>query len=148
MAAFDEGYIKTNRGKTVDFSKSIIIATTNAGHTNQKQNTLGFNSSDTNEPASVQETVSTLSRYFDTELLNRFKEIITFQSMTKDVYREIVQNIYQTEKTRLMSDQPKLQLPDVISDDEMDEIVRKTYVPEFGARPAAKVVEDYIENHV
>ena len=95
-----------------------------------------------------QETVSTLSRYFDTELLNRFKEIITFQSMTKDVYREIVQNIYQTEKTRLMSDQPKLQLPDVISDDEMDEIVRKTYVPEFGARPAAKVVEDYIENHV
>lgn len=148
MAAFDEGYIKTNRGKTVDFSKSIIIATTNAGHTNQKQNTLGFNSNDTNEPASVQETVSTLSRYFDTELLNRFKEIITFQSMTKDVYREIVQNIYQTEKTRLMSDQPKLQLPDVISDDEMDEIVRKTYVPEFGARPAAKVVEDYIENHV
>ena len=147
MSAFDEGYIKTNRGKLVDFSKSIIIATTNAGHTNDKKRSLGFGTNDDTKVATVQETVKTLSRYFDTELLNRFKEIITFKAMTKAIYREIIQNLYESEKARLKTDKPRLVLPDAISDDEMDEIVAKTYVPEFGARPAAKAVEAYIEDH-
>lgn len=148
MAAFDEGFIKTNRGKLVDFSKAIIIATTNAGHTNDKRRSLGFGANDDNKTATVQETVQTLSRYFDTELLNRFKEIITFRAMTKDIYKEIIQSQYAKEKARLAVDKPRLALPDTIPDDEMDEIIRKTYVPEFGARPAAKAVEDYIESVV
>ena len=148
MAAFDEGFIKTNRGKLVDFSKAIIIATTNAGHTNDRHKPLGFASGGNDKAATVQETVQTLSKYFDTELLNRFKEIITFKAMTESVYREILRDQYAKEKARLAVDKPRLVLPDDISDDELDDIVRRTYVPEFGARPAAKAVENYIESHV
>ena len=92
--------------------------------------------------------MQTLSKYFDTELLNRFKEIITFKAMTESVYREILRDQYAKEKARLAVDKPRLVLPDDISDDELDDIVRRTYVPEFGARPAAKAVENYIESHV
>lgn len=147
MSAFDEGYIKTNHGKTVDFSKSIIIATTNAGHTNDKTRALGFGANDDTKTASVQETVKTLSRYFDTELLNRFKEIITFKAMTEDIYKEIILSLYEKEKARLASDKPQLKLPDTIPDADLDDIIKTTYVPEFGARPATKAVETYIENH-
>ena len=33
LSAFDDGVIRTNAGKEIDFSKAIIIATTNAGCT-------------------------------------------------------------------------------------------------------------------
>ena len=44
MSAIDEGYIKDNRGNTIDFSQAIIIATTNAGQTNEKTTQIGFSS--------------------------------------------------------------------------------------------------------
>ena len=147
MSAFEEGLIKTNQGKTFDFSKAIIIATTNAGHTNDRHRTLGFGADTSNTTPRIKETVKTLSAYFDTELLNRFKDIITFKAMTRDVYREIVQAQYAAEKTRLAVEHPKLALPDAIPDDELEALIDKTYVPEFGARPVAKAIENYIEEH-
>ena len=147
MSAFDEGFIKTARGKIVDFSKSIIIATTNAGHTNDIKHSLGFSASQDTKP-SKHDTVQTLSHYFDIELLNRFKEIITFQPMTKDVYGEILQSRYQAEKARLAVDKPRLTLPDTIAPDDLDRMIKETYVPAFGARPAAGAVEAYIESYI
>lgn len=146
MSAFDDGCIKTSRGKTVDFSKSIIIATTNAGNTNDAKRSIGFgDGSDARE--NLRDTVKSLANYFDIELLNRFREIVHFNPLDKSVYRDIVQDYYRREKARLAAERPKLVLPDVIPDDELDELVERTYVPEFGARPVANAVQDYIENH-
>ena len=90
MSAFDEGYIKTSNGKTVDFSKSIIIATTNAGHTT-KGDTIGFTKSEQN---SSQATISDLSQFFDIELLNRFTKVLNFNPITKDLFKEILCDTY------------------------------------------------------
>lgn len=145
MSAFDEGYIKTNRGKTVDFSKAIIIATTNASHTETK-NTLGFGNTDTT-PSNAS-TIKDLSKWFDTELLNRFHSIYTFHSLSETVYREILANQYETEVARIKVDHRCPNLPDTMPDDDLDALVKDTYVAEFGARPAEKTVRQYIEDHI
>ena len=98
MSVFDEGYLKTNRGKTVDFSRTIIIATTNAGHSAGSSRPLGFG---TSEKAETKIDVSKLSQWFDTELLNRFSHILQFNDLTRENYRDIVQNIYKTEVARI-----------------------------------------------
>lgn len=145
MSAFNDGYIKTAKGKTIDFSKAIIIATTNAGH-KERKNTLGFT------PAAAQTSVAanvdTLSKWFDIELLNRFKAILTFNDLTDDIYREIVVNKYHTEIARIRAERRRITLLDDIPDDDLDTIVKTTYVPAFGARPAEKAVQEYIENQV
>lgn len=144
MSAFDEGYIKTNRGKTIDFSRAIIIATTNAGHA-RITNKLGFGEAEST--TSTKATVQTLSNWFDTELLNRFNAILTFNTIGKDTYRDIIVNIYHTDLARIRAARPRVNLPDDIPDADLDAMVEKTYVPEFGARPAGKAVREFIETH-
>lgn len=148
MSAFDEGYIKTNRGKTIDFSRSIIIATTNAGHTGVSHK-LGFNSNEATKTSSAnKDTVKTLTQWFDTELLNRFQAVITFQNLDREDYKAILQDIYKSETARIKQDRPRIQLLADIPDDELEHIADESFVPEFGARPAKKAVHEFIENQV
>lgn len=144
MSAFDEGYIKTNKGKIVDFSKSIIVATTNAAHKDHK-NTFGF--TQTESKVSNKTEIKELSHWFDTELLNRFDTIVTFNELSKDDYRAIVADIYHREAERILAENKRIQLSADIPDDELDKIVEETYVPAFGGRPAYKAVRQYIEEH-
>lgn len=144
MQVFDEGILKTNRGTTIDFSRSIIIATTNAGHTSVK-NTVGFS---TEKTGPVVTEVKELEKSFDTALLNRFKDRITFQPITKEIYRDILNAKYQQLLASIRASKPRIQLPDDIPADDMERIIKDTYVPEFGARPAKKAVEDFIYDQV
>ena len=144
MQVFDEGTLKTNQGQTIDFSRSIIIATTNAGHNMPKSN-LGFTPDTT---AKTTTDVKALAECFDIALLNRFKERITFQAISEDTYREILMNKYQSMLTHIRQSKPRISLPDTIPDDVLDKMVQDTYVPEFGARPAKKAVEDFIYDQV
>ena len=144
MQVFDEGTLKTNRGNTIDFSRSIIIATTNAGHQVQK-NPLGFTNAKSQE---VKTDLKDLSASFDLALLNRFKERITFQPIEKETYKEILISKYHRLLTDIRAKNSRITLPDDIPDDVLDEMVERTYVPEFGARPANKAVEDYIYDQV
>lgn len=141
MQVFDEGTLKTNRGSTVDFSRCIIIATTNAGHS-KVQRQLGFSQ----DGSSIKETTSVqeLSKHFDTALLNRFKSRITFHAINRDTYKEILQSKYAKHRAEILVAHPKYQLPDAIPDDELERIADETYCPEFGARPSEKAVEDFI----
>lgn len=145
MSAFDEGTIKTSKGKIVDFSRSIIIATTNAAHKDSTK-TLGFCSQA--EQISNKSDIKELSMWFDTELLNRFNSIFTFHELNKDIYREIIIDKYHTEIARIRADRNRVNLLDDIPDDDLNDIIEKTYIPAFGARPANNAVKEYIENQV
>lgn len=144
MSVFDEGYLKTNRGKTVDFSRTIIVATTNAGHSAGASRPLGFG---TSEKVTTKIDVSKLSQWFDTELLNRFTHILQFNDLTRNDYKAIVQNIYKTEVARIKASR-RITLKDEIPDDELDRIVEETFQPKFGARPANKAARAFIEDQV
>ena len=146
MSVLEKGEMKTNRGGYIDFSRCVVIATTNAGHTTSG-GTLGFGKSDKDAPRQ-KETADTLSKWFDLALLGRFGEILTFQKLDKDVYVEILNAKYEREVARILSERPRLKLEPSIPDDKLQEIVKTTYVPEFGARPAEKAVRDYIEEQL
>lgn len=148
MSVLEEGVLKTNRGDSVDFSRCVIIATTNAGHLDNSRS-LGFGTKTESTP-SRKETADTLSRWFDRALLGRFTEIMTFHKLDKEVYKDIVSSGYEREVARIIAEKPRLQskLLTQIPDDELDVIVEDTYVPEFGARPAEKAIRGYIEKQL
>lgn len=145
MGAFDDGFIKTAKGKVVDFSKSIIFVTTNASHTTAKHAAAGFTAEAT---SSLSDTVADLSQWFDVEFLNRFKTILTFERISRETYRRIVADKYDMEAARIHADNSRVQIPDHLDDDALDRIVAETYVADFGARPAAKAVQQAIEDMV
>lgn len=139
---FDEGVLVDNHGKKIDFSKAIIIATTNAANQEAK-NKLGFGTDDATHKASIKE----LSKFFDPALLNRFNHRVQFNKISKDVYKSIIEDIYARESARIIADN-KVSLPANIPDDELNEIVKTSYHEEFGARPAFQAVKKFIEDQV
>lgn len=145
MGAFDDGFIKTSKGKVVDFSKSIVFVTTNASHTTAKHSTAGFTASSS---TTLADTVSDMTPWFDIEFLNRFKSILTFNPISKETYRQIVADKYATEAARILAEHPRINIPPTLGADELDSIVDKTYVHDFGARPANKAVQEAIEEMV
>lgn len=144
FSVFDEGIMTDNSGRVIDFSKAVIIATTNAGH-HIKKNPMGFGVNDNNE---VKASIKDLSSSFDLALLNRFKYIINFNPITKEVYKDILIETYEKEANRIMKEKPKLQLDKTIPDDKLNELINSSYVEEFGARPVFETVSKYIEDLV
>lgn len=146
MNAFEEGYIKTSKGQIIDFSKAIIIATTNASHSTGKTNTIGF-TMEKDVAIKTEETVNQLQNWFDVELLNRFDYILTFNAINTDIYKQILQSIYKTDIARIKHEwQRSINLPDELSDADLDNLTKQTYVLDFGARPCKKIIREYIEN--
>lgn len=141
--AFDEGVMKTNQGKEINFSKAIIIITTNAGNMSVAK-PLGFDTTDT--PKTMKPDVKMLSKYFPLALLNRIKNKYTFNPISKDVYKSIMVNIYTDKLNQIRNRNLRIQLPDMIPDDVLEQMVKDTYVEEFGARPAYDAVMGYIED--
>lgn len=144
MSAFDNGWIKTSKGAVVDFSKAIIIATTNAGHTSTKK-PIGFNDSGSNEN---QTAIKDLSAFFDIAMLNRFKKRITFHLISRDIYKEILAERYKTEIAIMKKARPRTNMPDELDDATIEKLTEETYVEEFGARPAEDTIKDYIMEQV
>lgn len=145
MGAFDEGCIKTSKGRLVDFSKAIIIATTNASHTTGKSTHIGFNAVDDSANARRQ-AIADLAGWFPPELLNRFNMVLTFHDISKDDYKDILADTYKRDIARIKANH-RITLPDELDDATLDNMVKETYVPEFGARPAKRAIRDYIEEN-
>lgn len=142
MNVFEEGYLKTNHGKTVDFSKSLIIATTNAGCMDIS-NPLGFNV-DQDKKISVRD----LAEYFDIALINRFNYKCTFNDITHDIYEEIMRESYKNEVRTIKELKPRICLDDEISDAELKELVNGTYNPKLGARPVKTAITEFVDNKI
>ena len=144
MSAFDEGYIKTSKGKVIDFSKSTIIATTNAGHTT-KSDPIGFIEDDTQAGASVAD----LSKFFDVELLNRFTKVINFNPITRNLFGEIAADTYKRTVAKVKTKHPSFTfLADEMTNDEIEAFTKKNFVKEYGARPVRPAIQKIVEDAV
>ena len=145
LSAFDEGRIRTSQGKMVDFSKAIVIATTNASKETMSKKVVGFG----NQPAPKHsDLVRDLEQHFDTEFLARFSEIVGFNPLSADIYRGILQGSYVREREVILKNQPAkaAMLPVTIPDDELYCLAEETYLESQGARPAERAARRYIED--
>ena len=141
MSVFDSGKLQLANNKTVDFSQTIIIATTNAGC--NSATSIGF----TSEYGSLSNSVKDLSVDFDIALLNRFTRILHFHCISENLFRKIIRDKYSREVSEIKQHRKTGdKLPDTLPDDAVEMLVSKSYNPAFGARPASGIVREYIEN--
>jgi ATP-dependent Clp protease ATP-binding subunit ClpA len=74
----DEGYATDNLNRTIDFSKAIVIMTTNIGHKEKAKRGMGFLPQE-EESSNVYK--SSLKKYLRPELLARVDEILFFNEL-------------------------------------------------------------------
>ena len=132
LQILDDGRITDSQGRTVDFKNTIIIMTSNLGseHILNKENNL-------------EELINNELRHtFKPEFLNRIDEIITFNSLTKDIIYEILDNIIKNIENRLSDKQLKIEL----TNNAKNYIIDNSYDESFGARPIKRYVSKNIES--
>ena len=143
MGVFDNGYIQLANNKIIDFSRAIIIATTNAG-CDAVHDKIGFNNDDSTEPS-----IKDLSSGFDAALLNRFSKILYYHPISEQLYRDILRDKY-VRMVREIKQNRKIgkMLPDALPDDVVDRITAESYIPLFGARPIERLLKQHVENTI
>ncbi|BAU96117.1 ATP-dependent Clp protease [Corynebacterium suranareeae] len=155
MAALDTGSMTMANGTTLNFSQAIIIATTNAASDKIGRNSFGFDSGNAGvlgsahaatDPRAQERLKKLLAKDFPVELLNRFQDVFAFNRIDAHTYREILVDLYARRRDAVLLSHPHYaaQIPTDIDASALDQLVETTFISDFGARPAARAIEDYI----
>ncbi|MBQ7217898.1 MAG: ATP-dependent Clp protease ATP-binding subunit [Ruminococcus sp.] len=83
LQILDEGKLTDAHGRTVDFSNTVIVMTSNAG-SDRRENALGFGKSQ--EDADKERVMKGLREFLRPEFIARVDEIIAFKSLTAENY--------------------------------------------------------------
>ena len=76
----DEGYATDNLNRTIDFSKTVVIMTTNIGYKEKSKRAMGFLPQ---EEKSSDVYKSSLKKYLRPELLSRLDEVLFFNELAE-----------------------------------------------------------------
>jgi ATP-dependent Clp protease ATP-binding subunit ClpB len=146
LQVLDEGRLKDNKGRFVNFKNCIIVMTSNLGSNFiDKMETIGFSSSTRSEYGEMKEKVSeALRQFFRPEFLNRLDEIITFDVLSESIIQDIVKNQIKELADRL--DNKGVQLK--VSDKALSKIAELGYDPKYGARPIRRVIQTELLNPI
>ena len=90
LQLFDDGRLTNAQGKTGDFTKSLIIMTSNIGF-ERKEPTLGFGAEADREQAMIDSINDSLAGFFRPEFLNRMDGQVIFRSLKPDEIRRITE---------------------------------------------------------
>ncbi len=140
LQVLDDGRLTDSSGTTVDFTNSIIIATSNVG-TRSIQSVFEQNGT---QEQMKEAAMKDVRANFAPEFLNRFTGLIIFNPLTIDNVRQILEiqltEIYKSAKDKNIKVSFKNSLK--------EELIKKGYNKEWGARPLARLVEDSVETYI
>lgn len=140
LQVLDDGRLTNSVGRTVDFTNTIIIATSNVG-TREIQE---VSSRDGSFDEMREKAMAKVREKFAPEFLNRFTGIIVFKPLSERSIRAIAQ--IKLRKVTRVAESKNVRL--LYKGELIDELVKRGYDPEWGARPLERVVEDYVETYL
>jgi|TARA_R100000081_G_C4820265_1_gene179252 ATP-dependent Clp protease ATP-binding subunit ClpC len=94
----DEGYATDNLNRKIDFSKTVIVMTSNVGHKEKTKRSMGF-IQDAESDTDVYK--KSLKKYFRPELLARVDEVIVFNELGEKELLKIIKTEIIAIKERL-----------------------------------------------
>ncbi|CAI8154456.1 MAG: Chaperone protein ClpB 1 [Synechococcus sp. CC9902] len=140
LQILDDGRVTDGQGRTVDFTNTVLILTSNIG----SQSILEL-AGDPGQHAAMEERVNqALQAQFRPEFLNRLDDRIIFQSLDQSELRQIVTLQVERLKTRLL--QRKLDLN--LSESAADWLAEIGRDPVYGARPLKRAIQRELETPI
>lgn len=141
LQLLDDGRLTDGQGRTISFTESIIIATSNIGAL-YIQEQIKLN---TKVNIIKQELIDNqLNKHMRPELINRFDGIIVFKPLDEDNILAITTLMLKKMKKNLNEKGIHLKA----DKDGVAILSREGYDPKFGARPLRRLLQDKVENVV
>ena len=141
LQVFDDGRLTDASGRTIDFTNTILIATSNAGTSYIQEAVKRGETSDQMKTHLLEEELQGVYR---PELLNRFDGVIVFTPLTQEEIVEITRRMIASVAERLEAKGMYFRA----SEDVIQTLAKKGYDPVFGARPLRRVVQEEVDNAI
>lgn len=138
LQVLDDGRITDSKGRTVNFSNTIIIMTSNIGSQLLLE---GLSSNGTIKEETRNLVLGMLKQTFRPEFLNRIDETILFKPLNKEDISGIVNLLIDDLQSRLDSKDLKLN----ITDRAKEYIIEHGYDQAYGARPLKRYLQSSVE---
>ena len=141
LQVFDDGRLTDGKGRVVDFTNTVLIATSNVGAEIIQQELSAPEGAAKPYEELKRELMGILRLHFRPEFLNRIDDIIVFRALDRDQIRQIVE--LQLERVRRTASGQGVTLefdPSVI-----EHLAEIGFQPEFGARELRRQIRTLIE---
>ncbi|PIA47891.1 hypothetical protein AQUCO_01400469v1 [Aquilegia coerulea] len=133
LQVLDDGRLTDGQGRTVDFTNSVIIMTSNLGAEHLLAGLVGKCSMQSARDQVMQE----VKRHFRPELLNRLDEIVVFDPLSHDQLKKVARLQMKDVAKRLAERGIAL----AVSDSALEVVLANSYDPVYGARPIRRWLE-------
>ncbi|MEV0521703.1 ATP-dependent Clp protease ATP-binding subunit, partial [Nonomuraea sp. NPDC050405] len=141
LQMLDDGRLTDGQGRTVDFTNTIVIMTSNIG----AQLILDSGEDPARIGPALEERLMDLLRHsMRPELLNRIDETIIFERLGREELRQIVELLLERTRQRLRGQDIDLQ----VSEAAVDWLAERGHQPEFGARPLRRTIQRELDNRL
>lgn len=138
LQVLDDGRLTDGRGQKVDFTNTVIIATSNAGI----EDILDLVGEGKNAEEISKEVKEILQDYFRIEFINRFDDVVIFNALKPEALEGIAKNQIGKLAGELEQRQIKLNIqPEFIK-----QLAADAYDPRYGARGLLRLLQERIEN--
>ncbi|MDO5035881.1 MAG: ATP-dependent Clp protease ATP-binding subunit [Porphyromonas sp.] len=144
LQLMDDGVLTDSNGGKVSFKNTIVIMTSNVGTRQLSEFGTGIGFKDANADISqLSQGVidKSLRRAFAPEFLNRIDQILTFNALTPEVIRSIVDIELKELDDRLKD----LSITVTYTEAVLNFLADKGYDVRYGARPLKRAIANYVE---
>jgi len=133
LQILEEGRLTDGKGRTVNFSETVIILTSNIG--SHYLADLSLSSAFARDAAEEE-----LKQHFRPEFLNRLDDIIFFNMLGDEDLRQILDLMLRKEKKLVAGRGLRLE----VADNARTWLLKKNEHPEWGARPLRRIIQKHI----
>ncbi|CAI9111863.1 OLC1v1012192C1 [Oldenlandia corymbosa var. corymbosa] len=133
LQVLDDGRLTDGQGRTVDFTNTVIIMTSNLGAEYLLRGLSGKCTIESAREMVMQE----VRKHFKPELLNRLDEIVVFDPLAHDQLRQVCRLQMKDVAGRLAERGIAL----AVTEAALDVILAESYDPVYGARPIRRWLE-------
>lgn len=150
LQILEDGRLTDNKGNTISFKNTIIIATSNIGSQliQQKLSSTSQSASPDQDAIQFSELTALLNdelhKFFRPELLNRFDEIVVFKPLRPQDMGKIAE--LGIKKTAKLLEEQGYHLQ--VSNESIAVLAKEGFDPVYGARPLRRLIQTEIENPI
>jgi ATP-dependent Clp protease ATP-binding subunit ClpC len=146
LQVLDDGRLTDSQGRTVDFTNTVVVMTSNLGSEaiTGRGAGIGFGGGDEEdeEDARRERVMRPLREHFRPEFLNRIDEIVIFRRLSDEQLRTITDMLLDETRHRVHAQDLTIDF----APSAVDWLVQRGYQPEYGARPLRRTIQREVDN--
>ncbi|MEU6551912.1 ATP-dependent Clp protease ATP-binding subunit [Streptomyces sp. NPDC046915] len=146
LQVLDDGRLTDSQGRTVDFTNTVIVMTSNLGSEaiNRRGAGIGFGpgGAEADEEARREQILRPLREHFRPEFLNRIDEIVVFRQLSAEQLRRITDLLLERTRRMLHAQGVTVEFADAA----VNWLAERGYEPEYGARPLRRTIQREVDN--